>query len=693
MPSNRQLAAIMFTDIVGYTSMMQTNEQLAIKTVNHHQAVLENCIANHHGEVIQYYGDGSLSIFSSATSAVRCAMTMQEQFRKEPMVPLRIGIHIGEVLLDGDRVFGDGVNLASRIESLGKSGTVLFSKNVFEKIRNNTEFQVKSIGEFEFKNVLHPMEVFALANSGFPVPKSKDLSGKLKATSKSSGGKSRKKGGLASLISAFKFFGSKSTVRAKKTEAVSATVAKHQENTEQINVDEKSIAVLPFDNNSNIPEQQYFVDGIADEIRSQLLSLNELKVISRSSSKYYKDKNLSLKQIGRELDVAYVLEGTVQRFTNDVKISVELSHTRTDKLVWSLPPLKHKLDDIFTLESEIAQQVIDQLKLTLTEQEKSNLQKILSRDSEANDVYKKAQALVNRGGGKREDLDQAVRLFEEAIRIDPNFSKAYVGLSDTYLDYIFWGRVPSKKILDKALTAAFKALDLDDEYGAVYGTLGSINFYRFEKKTCEKYLHKAIEMSPSYLPAYEKLSWVKVYDGKLNEALDLLDKIQELDPISLDSNIRAFSYYYAREFERGLYALNQTLEKYPDNNWLLWMKGYLYAGMGEFQKAIDIFQKRTVAKNTNWMLSYALGSVGEIREATEILNFQLKKREDVHVPSHMIASMYMGLGDYDKALEWLERESDEGGHGLFFWGLKNDVKFDPLRENARFLSILNEIKT
>ena len=168
MGSKRQLAAIMFTDIVGYTAIMQGDEQTAILMVNRHQQVLESVVREYHGKVFQYYGDGSLSLFHSATEAVQCAEAVQRELRNEPKVPLRIGIHIGEVLTEGNRIFGDGVNLASRIESLGQAGTVMYSENVYQKIKNNPQIRSVSLGKFEFKNVAKPMEVFALSNTGFP---------------------------------------------------------------------------------------------------------------------------------------------------------------------------------------------------------------------------------------------------------------------------------------------------------------------------------------------------------------------------------------------------------------------------------------------------------------------------------------------------------------------------------------------
>jgi len=234
MNSNRTLSAIMFTDIVGYTTMIGTDENLAIATVTYHKKIIEQFVSKFEGELIHFYGDGSLSIFRSATVAVDCAMAIQIEFKLKEPVPLRIGIHIGEILKKEGTIYGEGVNIASRIESLGQTGTILFSEYVYQKIRNHSKFKAELIGEFEFKNVEKPMTIYALSNDGFPIPKKETIKGKLKVST--------------------------------STEELDAAVVKK----------DMSIAVLPFENNSSIVDQQYFVEGIADEIRSQLLSINNL---------------------------------------------------------------------------------------------------------------------------------------------------------------------------------------------------------------------------------------------------------------------------------------------------------------------------------------------------------------------------------------------------------------------------------
>src|SRR4026208_442671 len=240
MSSSRQLAAIMFTDIVGYTAMMQQNEEKAVAVIKHYNSVLEKWVTHFNGQVINYYGDGSLCIFSSATDAVNCSLAVQKDLKIEPVVPLRIGLHIGEVFFEDAKALGDGVNVASRVQSLGQENTILVSEEIYDKIKNNTSIIAKSLGHFDFKNVGKSMEVFALTNEGLFVPQRKKMKGKLKKKNV------QRRNTIAALllliIIATAFFIYKNFFVKK----------------DKVSVTEKSIAVLPLENLSGNPEQEYF---------------------------------------------------------------------------------------------------------------------------------------------------------------------------------------------------------------------------------------------------------------------------------------------------------------------------------------------------------------------------------------------------------------------------------------------------
>ena len=250
MSQQRHLAAILFTDIVGYTALMQADEQKALELIKHYNTALKNTVATHEGKVLNYYGDGSLCTFQSVIEALNCAVDLQKELQAVPSVPLRIGLHIGEVFFEDGNALGDGVNVASRIQSLGEANTILFSREFYDKIRNHREFQTVSLGQFEFKNVDEPIEVFALANEGLVVPKREQMSGKLKSLTvpKKTSRKQIIIGVAVVLLLIAGIFIFRKYVY-HPNDAV-----------------EKSIAVLPFVNMSSDPQQEYFADGMMDEI-------------------------------------------------------------------------------------------------------------------------------------------------------------------------------------------------------------------------------------------------------------------------------------------------------------------------------------------------------------------------------------------------------------------------------------------
>ena len=684
MTSKRRLAAIMFADIVGYTAMMQSNEQHAISQVKNLETLLESSVHVHNGEVIQYYGDGSLTIFNSATDAVQCAMKMQRAYHHGQGVPLRIGIHIGEVLMEKDRVMGDGVNLASRIESIGKTGTILFSHNVYQNIRNNTAFTCTSLGSFEFKNVQQPMEVFALANEGFPTIKREEIEGKLKPVERQAGKSS--KGFMSRIKQWFSSPQPKIEDEQFKEPVAVPTPAPPAVDT---NGPDKSIAVLPFDNYITDPQQLYLADGIADEIRSQLLSIHDLKVISRASSKFYKEKQMTLKSMGDEMNVGYILEGTVQQAQGKVKVGVQLSNPKTDEIEWTLKPFERNMEDVFLLENEIARKIVEELKIELSDQEKNQFDKVPTQNAAAYEYFKRAKELLFGGNGKNEEIDKAVDYFKEAIRLDPNFSRAYIGLAQAYLEYIFWGRKRPRELLDLAFKSAVRAMELDDSNGECFSTLGAIKFFRYEKNAATFYLDRAIELSPNSVQAYDKLAWIAIMNGDKISAIKYFEKAHSLDPLSskYKGNLGHF-YYYFRQFDDGIRLLREALDSTPDDNWIKWMLGYLQTGKGDFSGAIETFKSRSGQSQNNWMLGYAYGKIGRIDEAKEILGVLLKKREASFVPAYMIATVYIGLGNKEKAFEWLDRDVEDGRNSPFFAGLNTDIKYDDIRDTPRFQALL-----
>jgi len=298
--SFRKLAAIMFTDIVGYTAMMGKDESKAVEVVSHHENTMKQLVPAYEGELIQFYGDGSLSIYPSTTLALKCAMKIQEIFRNGLVIPLRIGIHIGEILFKDGNIYGNGVNIASRIESLGKAGTILFSENAFQTVQNSSLFSSIFLGEVKLKNVITPMKVYALSNENLTVPQREEIKG-------------YQNGDVLQE--------SHSTI--KEADHIANKM-----------IPDRSIAVLPFLNMSSDPEQEYFCEGISEEIINTLVQFQDLTVVGRTSSFCFKGKNEDLRSVGMSLGVSKILEGSVRKSGNRIRITAQLIEASTGYQLW-----------------------------------------------------------------------------------------------------------------------------------------------------------------------------------------------------------------------------------------------------------------------------------------------------------------------------------------------------------------------
>ncbi|OUR90808.1 hypothetical protein A9Q87_12720 [Flavobacteriales bacterium 34_180_T64] len=677
MSQNRQLAAIMFTDIEGYTALMRRDEKLAVAMRKRHRNTFERTTEAFNGTIIQYFGDGTLSTFKSTVEAVDCAIELQKAYLKVPEIPVRIGIHVGDIIHSKDDIIGDAVNVASRIESCAVPGSVLISDRVHDQIRSHRHIEYQFLDRFKFKNVETPIPVYAISNEGIVVPELSEVSVKVNASESRS----------------FKSFKKKAAMLLLALVAVIVVLVVNGKR-EQVGAvyENLSIAVLPFTNMSIDKDSEIFTDGVTEDILLQLSKIKELQVISRTSSMQFKNSEKTIQEIAKALGVSYVLEGSVRKYGDKIRINAKLVNAINNEYLWA-ENYDETMTEIFDIQSRVSTEIAKALKIELSENEQYNLNRTPTENSEAYRIYKHAQQTLNRGSGKVEDLEKAVALFKESIALDPNFCRAYIGLSDTYLEYIYWGRSASKDVLDNALIPALKALKISPTEGGSYGTLGSISFYRFEKETAIEYLEQALDINPSYVGGYDKLAWIKLFDGHLDDAIALFQKVLELDPLSTKyiADI-ALSHYYFQNFDKGIGILNEALIAHPNDNMLLWMKGNLLTGNGDYKEAIALFNNRTVGINTNWMLGYAYGMSGQKEKALEILNYQLEKSKIKFVPPYMIAVIYMSLNDKENALLWLEKDYEAGGQGLFFWGLKRDIKFESIKTEPRFIALLEKIK-
>ena len=674
MHSQRLLAAIMFTDIEGYTATMQTNEELAMQIRNKHRQVFNTITNKYHGRILQYYGDGTLSIFNSIVDAVNCAVDLQKSFRKEPSIPVRIGIHCGDVTLVEDEIAGDAVNIASRIETLAVPGSVLISNRVYEEIKNHREFKVKSFGNFPLKNVKRQVKIFAISNEGLVVPKKGQI--RERALQKTGLGVNSKRLLAAAVVlflvtllyGAFLWYYQKSAAADKGP---------------------KSIAVLPFVNLSNDQTQDYFSDGMTADLLSQLSKINDLRVVSRTSVMQYKNTNKSIQEIAKELDATHILEGSVRKFNDQVRIAVNLIEAKTDNRIWSVD-FDREIEDVLEVQRDVSLEVVKLLRANLTDAERNRVEKIPTNNQKAYDLFQRGQSVLRHTVGTKNQMDEAIRLFQQAIALDPNFSLAYVGVAETYLGYATWGRISPREAIPKAKQAVERARAIDDELGECYQILGAIYLYEQEYETAKLFLERAIELNPSYVESYSWMARMELLTGNLDETIRLLRTAQQLDPVSTQyAGFITYAYYVNGYYDEGMNAAEEVLKIDPNDNWLLWNLGNIYIGKEEYQQAIQVFGNRSLASNTNWALGYAFGKAGLYDEAQRVLDYQLSKLEIDYVPAIMISAIYMGMDRHEEAFQWLELAMEEGIAPILFPEVTVGPKFEALRSDPRFQELIN----
>ena len=344
MPPSRQLFAILFTDIEGYSALVQQDEQKGLAVRNRHSEIVQKEHKQFNGRVIHYYGDGTLSIFQSAVDAVQCAIAMQQAFGHSPQVPVRMGLHLGDIIFDDEHVFGNGVNLASRIESLGVAGSVLISGKVNDEIQNHPEFKTISMGVYQLKNIQQEVEVFALAHDGLKVPIPHSLEGK---------------------------------TGEKKSPVTKPKKPRFRHN---------SIAVLPFYNISTDDTIEWLSNGFTEELTSALAGISGLKVKSSTAMRQYKNSKKSFAELSEELNVANFIEGNVHKEGDYIVIIAHLIETKTGEI---LRPFRFKKDfsEINSIYSQIAREVADDLNVILNHSEKKRLQQINKVHAEAHQLY------------------------------------------------------------------------------------------------------------------------------------------------------------------------------------------------------------------------------------------------------------------------------------------------------------------
>jgi adenylate cyclase len=629
----RQLAAILFADMTGYTAAMQENEQLASTRRKRLKQVLDLYIPQFNGKVLQYYGDGSLSIFSSAIDSVRSAIAIQQLLQQEPVVDVRIGIHSGDVNIEDEAIYGDGVNLASRIESLAVPGGIFVSEKVFDEIRNQENILTREMGYFEFKNVKQPVRVFAIANHGISVPSREELRGKTQPT-------------------------------------------------------RNRLAVLPFVNMSSDPDNEYFSDGITEELLNTLAKVDEIKVTSRTSAFAFKGKQADIRDIAIQLNVDKVLEGSVRKSGNRVRITAQLINAADGYHIWS-EVYDRSLTDIFELQDEISRIIASRLQENLSiDQKKEPSAKAETVNITAYTYYLKGLHYWNKLTPA--DILKAIEFYERAIDIEPAYAQAYAMTASAYSMMGARGQMMPEKAFKVAHKYADKALELDDTIAESH--IAKANAYLLYdwkwKEACDA-LEKAIELNPAAIEAYQLRGFYNIIVGKTERAVELLEQAEQIDPLSPAITLTLGSMYtFAHRYDDAIKQADKLLEINPKMRGAIDLKAWATGLRGNWHEALLLFKE--VHRLTNHPLkglmglAYAHGKLGQREDALLCIQKmeQLQREEPNAVIDIDLAIAWLGLDDLEKHFYYVNQCIDKRIGPLSYF-LEYPV-YDDLKNDRRY---------
>ena len=611
MSQSRQLAAIMFTDIVGFTALMGSDEKKTFDILEKNRKIHKPIISEYNGRWIKELGDGVMASFSLVSDAVHAAIKIMEACNAANEYKLCIGIHLAEVVLENDDVFGDGVNIAARIQSAAAPGCIFISEAVHRSIANNADITTRFAKEATLKNVSQPIRMYQImvAGSEIFVP--------------------------------------------EKPAAI---------------IIEKSIAVLPFVNMSSDPEQEYFSDGISEDIINDLAQVSELKVIGRTSSFAFKGKNLDLKFIGEQLKVSHILEGSVRKSGNKLRITAQLISVVDGFHLYS-EKFDRELVDIFAIQDEISLAILNAIKIKLFGIEKEAVLKRYTDNVEAYQLYLQGRYYYNMYNPQA--IQQAIFYLEEAIKIDPGYAIAYSGLSFCYLTLLYWNWLPPEKCLPQFLKTAQEALNLDDAIAETHIAIGRVKLH-YDLNIAEAAINykKAIAINPNSAECHIQLAFCAVLSGHYAEAKHHATLADSLDPYSLMNLYIIAAIYWGTEDHEKCFAYGKRLMDLEPN----FVGGasaemLAYMLLHKYEEAIpkaEILAKFNSDLLNLSFLGYNYGMMGENGKAREIIE-KMKKIEGAELSGHtFFGIVHASIGELDIAFEYFDKGVD-GHQGWVLW--------------------------
>jgi adenylate cyclase len=536
--AERKLTAILAADVAGYSRLMGHDEEKTLRDLKAHLSELvEPRITHHRGRIVKRTGDGLLVDFASAVEAVRCAVAIQSGMaarnRTAPddgRIEFRIGINIGDVISEGDDIYGDGVNIAARLEGIAEPGAIFVSRAVRDSVRDKLEITLEDLGDRPVKNISKPVRVFRIDAAG-----------------RTSGARS----------------------------AMAPPPLP----------DKPSIAVLPFDNMSGDSEQEYFSDGMTEDLITDLSKISGLFVIARNSSFAYKGKATKVQQIGRELGVRFVLEGSIRKAGNRLRITAQLVDADSGGHVWA-ERFDRELTDIFATQDEVVEKIVAALSVKLTRREELQLRRRGTSNVEAYEFWWRARELLGRG--TREAVAQARAMHRRAIEIDQGFAAPHAGLAFAAMaDYVSaWVPDPAQA-LREAENWARQAIKLDDQEPVGHMAFGGVLLWQRNHDGALAEINRAVELDPNYAQAHAFIGMVLMYAGRSAESLEPFATAMRLDPhySNMLLHLLAQAHFSLGEYETAITHLLDRIARNPDTDASRMLLAASYGHRGRLDEA------------------------------------------------------------------------------------------------------------
>jgi adenylate cyclase len=538
---NRKLAAILAADVVGYSRMMAADEAGTLTALKRHrETVFDPAVAAHHGRIVKLIGDGTIVEFASVIDAVNCALSVQRPAEQAPdrrasqaAIVLRIGINLGDVIMEGDDIYGDGVNIAARLEPLAEPGGICISSIVNESIGNRIDVRFQDGGDITVKNIDRPIRVWRWHPSITAVP--------------------------------------------------SPSIAPNH----GPNGAGQSIAVLPFTNMSGDPEQEYFSDGISEDIITDLSKIAGLTVIARNSSFTYKGRSVDVREIGRELGVRSVLEGSIRRAGQRVRITAQLIDATSGSHLWA-ERYDRDLTDIFAVQDEVTTQIVGALKVTLSPAEKARLVEKEPSNIAAYDCVLRGREIMLGKDKNRETFVEAVTYFKKALELDANYSQAYASLGFAHMfDYQNrWSDDPDKS-LKLAREYSQKAIDNDPNEPMAHGAAALTAIFERDFDRAQAEVDRTLALNPSSALAHNLLGTIRSYSGRPLEAIPAIEQAMRLDPAFRPQFLHflGIAYLLAGKYETAAAMLRQRILLVPNTDFSRAVLAATLGHLGEIEEA------------------------------------------------------------------------------------------------------------